>query len=67
MSNNFENQLTCMCGKVRGVLNPTNWKRHVTSCKILKSKSKNSDILSFIKRPAATIETLNPKKLRPGK
>lgn len=45
----------CVCGKSRDNLNITNWKRHITNCKIKKNKILNRSITSFF--PA-------PKKLR---
>lgn len=46
--------IECLCGKKKGVLNSTNWNRHVMSCKVMLSKKKCSDISSFFKRPATT-------------
>lgn len=43
----------CLCGKKKGVMNSTNWTRHITSCKVVQSKNKCSDISSFFKIPAA--------------
>lgn len=34
--------LVCLCGKKKLNLNDINWKRHVTSCKIIKLKNTNS-------------------------
>ena len=34
--------LVCLCGKKKLNLNDKNWKRHVTSCKIIKLKNTNS-------------------------
>lgn len=62
------NKDECICGKKKGMLNDTNWKRHTTSCKMQKSKINNSDISSFFKRRSANvIETSQTKKQRLGK
>ncbi|XP_025417642.1 uncharacterized protein LOC112688586 [Sipha flava] len=38
----------CACGKLRGLLNKTNWMRHLSSCKKRKLCSNNS-IVKFLK------------------
>lgn len=47
-----KNNHECLCGKKKGVLNSTNWTRHITSCKVMKNKNTCSDISSFFKIPA---------------
>lgn len=65
---NSEKDILCACGKKKGNMNSTNWARHLTSCKTMTFKSKNTSILSFVKRPAATsTESLQSKKQRSGK
>ncbi|XP_008182950.1 zinc finger MYM-type protein 1-like [Acyrthosiphon pisum] len=61
------NKDECICGKKKGMLNDSNWKRHTTSCKMRKSKINNLDISSFFKKRSARanmIETSQTKKQR---
>ncbi|VVC24489.1 Hypothetical protein CINCED_3A017303 [Cinara cedri] len=44
MSNNTK---TCVCGKVRGNLNLTNWQRHIDNCKARKTVKSSRSIASF--------------------
>jgi len=59
----------CICGKKKRSHNPTNWTRHISSCKVKQNKIKNLNISKFFKRPATSISTENSdtqtKKLRP--
>lgn len=41
----------CVCGKIRGNLNFTNWQRHLDNCKSRKTKSTSRPISSFFSAP----------------
>jgi hypothetical protein len=46
-----EKMLSCVCGKHRGKLNNTNWKRHLDNCKARKTITNSRSIISFFPGP----------------
>jgi len=44
--------LVCLCGKQKSNLNDTNWKRHISACKIVVERSQVSKSIStfFVKK-----------------
>lgn len=55
----------CLCSKKRLNLNDTNWRRHLTSCSIAKSKKSNvvNDVSSFFTKKLKIYEEQDsPKK-----
>jgi len=44
--------LVCLCGKQKSNLNDTNWKRHISACKIVDERSQVSKSIStfFVKK-----------------
>lgn len=59
--------VVCRCGKKKNNLNSTNWARHITTCKIMKSVNATGNISSFLKRSSVNDELNNLIKKRPGK
>lgn len=42
---------TCACGKNKSDMNPTNWIRHTSSCKIRKSRDESRSMEYFFGNP----------------
>lgn len=54
------NSLVCLCGKEKQKLNDTNWKRHISSCKISKmSKTCNPVSSYFLKKRESSEVTVH--------
>lgn len=62
-------KVVCVCGKKKGNLNSINWSRHKQSCKLLKTKCENVNIINFFKRSNSSDPntTTDVKKKRTGK
>lgn len=60
----------CICGKLRGEMNSTNWSRHMESCqKKRKQNSNSSSILKFFKASSSkpAIHSSKTTSTLPGK
>lgn len=57
----------CLCGKKKNKLNPTNWGRHLSTCKSMKNKNSTSKYLTtYFKRISASSSSSesNAKKMK---
>lgn len=53
----------CVCGKMKGDMNHTNWSRHLDSCKKKRKLNGTESIVKYFKTNPASIESNNKAKL----
>jgi len=60
--------VVCLCGKKKLNLNDMNWKRHLTSCKIVKLKNTNSgNVLSnYFSKKRENVSSVDDIKMKKG-
>lgn len=52
----------CACGKIKALMNSTNWKRHIQSCKKRKSAFSNANLDTFFKSARVSNDVSDKRK-----